>query len=255
MTEAVFSGVPARPGGFALRQQRDRNFFLLLVALIWVGILTGFGPQIRQRLLTGAAPYPLIVHFHAVAFVGWLALLTTQVLLIRARRPDIHRRLGLAGAGLAAVIIVTGPATALVMHAVTFGKAGRPPAFLAVQFTDILGFAGLVTAALVWRSNSAAHKRLMLLATLCISDAGFSRWLSAPLGSLLGSTYWAQFAAQYLPTDLLALGIGAYDLITRGRLYSAYVAGVVWTGALHMLAMALLFTAWWPPIANHLIGH
>jgi hypothetical protein len=253
---AVLPRLPqAAPRRFAASHRWDRNFFLALVALIWLGILMGFGPQIRTHLVTAAAPYPWIVHVHAAVFVGWLLLLSTQVLLIRAHRPDIHRRLGVAGAVLAAVMVVIGPATALVMHALTFGKSGKPPAFLAVQFTDMLGFAGMVTAALLWRTRSAAHKRLILMATLYISDAGFSRWLNAPITSLVGQGFWPQLTAQYLPSDLLVLAIGAYDLLTRGRLLPPYVGGVAWTAALQLSATAVLLSTWWPPIANHLVGH
>jgi hypothetical protein len=253
---AVLPGNPrAEPRRFALHHHWDRNFFLSVVVLIWLGVLLGFGPQILERLATTPAPYPIIVHFHAAAFVGWLVLLSTQVLLIRAQRPDIHRQLGMVGAALAGVMIIIGPATAVVVHAATFGKTGKPPAFLAVQFTDILAFAGLVIPALLWRTRSAAHKRLILLATIYISDAGFARWLNVPLVSLLGHGYWPALAAQYLPSDLLVLGIGAYDVLTRGRLHPAYTAGVAWTAMLQLLATAVLLSSWWPPIANHLIGH
>jgi hypothetical protein len=243
------------PRRFAPQHRWDRNFFLAVVALIWLGILMGFGPQIRQHLMSAAAPYPLIVHVHAAAFCAWLLLLTTQMLLIRAHRADIHRRLGVAGAALAGVMIILGPWTALVMHALTFGKAGKPPAFLGVQFTDMLAFATLVGAALALRGNASAHKRLILLATLYISDAGFSRWLNAPLSALLGHGYFAQLAAQYLPSDAVVLALGAYDLITRGRLHPAYLVGVIWMAALQLTGMALVFSSWWPPLANHLIGH
>lgn len=253
---AVQPRLPAAAAArFAPRHRWDRNFFLLIVAVIWLGVLMGFVPQIRQHFATPSAPYPLIVHIHAAAFVGWLLLLTTQVLLIRAHRPDIHRRLGIAGAVLAGVMIILGPATALYVHAHSPLGVGKSPSFLAVQLTDIVAFATLIIAALLLRGQSAAHKRLVLLATLYISDAGFARWLSIPIGTALGQGFWPQLTAQYLPNDLVVLGIGAYDLITRGRLLPAYAAGVAWTAALQLLAMALLFSAWWPPFANHLVGH
>ncbi|MEO9131689.1 MAG: hypothetical protein ABI240_10825 [Sphingomonas sp.] len=34
--------------------------------------------------------YPLIVHLHAAAFVGYLVLFTAQVALIRTSRLDLH---------------------------------------------------------------------------------------------------------------------------------------------------------------------
>ena len=62
------------------RYTRDRNVVLLLVGLVWLAIGAGFGPDIATHILSRASPYPLIVHAHALAFVGWLVLLTGQVL-------------------------------------------------------------------------------------------------------------------------------------------------------------------------------
>ena len=59
---------------------------------------------------------------------------------------------------------------------------GAPPDFLAVQLSDMLAFGTLSAAALLLRKDMAAHKRLMLLGTLYISDAGFARWLGDSLG-------------------------------------------------------------------------
>jgi len=53
------------------------------VALFWFGILMGFAPDIVQHVQKHKPPYPLVVHFHAAAFVSWLVLLTAPVLLIR----------------------------------------------------------------------------------------------------------------------------------------------------------------------------
>ena len=66
-------------GSFDNDYRSDRNFFLIYVVMIWFGILMGFAPKIIRRVQQHATPYPLMVHFHAVAFVGWLVLLTTQV--------------------------------------------------------------------------------------------------------------------------------------------------------------------------------
>lgn len=249
---------------FAPNHPWDRNFFLLWVGLIWLGLAMGFGPQIAQHFEMHAAPYPIIVHIHAAAFVGWVILLTVQILLIRSRRLDLHRRLGVFGAALAGAMILIGPATALIVHRLSFGQPGDNPAFLSVQLTDILAFAGLIAAALLWRHNPSAHKRLVLLATLYISDAGFARWLGLagphplfyPWLTHLGPTsLLALVVGLYLGNDILVIGLGAYDWITRGRLHPAYVAGVAWTAALQLTAVSLLTSPVWKPIALELIGH
>ncbi len=76
---SAFARIEWSPASFARTHSWDRNFFLLMVGLVWLGIGMGFGPEIVHRLHTHARPYPIIVHLHAVAFVGWLCLLTAQV--------------------------------------------------------------------------------------------------------------------------------------------------------------------------------
>jgi hypothetical protein len=242
-------------GAFPRRPEADRNAFLLLTALIWVGVLSGFGTDSFDHVRKHGLDYPLIVHFHAVAFVGWLSLFTTQVALIRNGRPDLHRRLGMAGAVLAGAMLVLGPATALTVDAARFVSKGETPEFLAVQFTDILAFAGLTGAGLLLRRTPAAHKRLMLLGLIYISDAGFARFLNGLVSAPLGHGFWGEMAGLYLGSDLLMLGLGAYDLATRHRLHPAYIAGVTWMIALQLTARALLHSPGWKVVALHLIGH
>ena len=148
-----------------------------------------------------------MVHFHAAVFVGWLLLLTAQILLIRIKRRDIHRKLGIAGVGLAAAIVVFGPITALTVDRQSLGLPGYHPQFLSVQLLDIIAFAGAAAAAIAMRSDPAAHKRLILLATLSLIDAGFSRTsLRHSLTLLLGHGFWPFMVEIYLANGLLIFG-------------------------------------------------
>ena len=88
MTATTIGDFPARPSA-------DRNAFLALTALVWVGVVSGFGTDSFDHVSKYGLDYPLIVHAHAMVFVGWLVLFTVQVSLIRAGRSDLHRRLGL----------------------------------------------------------------------------------------------------------------------------------------------------------------
>lgn len=242
---------------FAPYHKWDRNFFPLWVALIWLGVIMGFGPLVASQVENHQSlPFrPSIVPIHGIVFVGWLVLLTAQVLLIRSRRVDIHRELGIAGIVLAGVMVILGAATAVIVNRVLFGEPGRDPAFLGVEFTDMTAFAGLAGAAFLLTRQSAAHKRLILLATLYISDAGFARWLGPTVSAHLGtSSLWALLATLYLGNDVLVLGLGAYDWITRRRLHPAYVAGVAWTAALQLTAALLVTSPAWRSIALRLLG-
>ena len=244
----------ARPG-FAPSHKWDRNFFLILLGFIWLAILVGFGSDMARHFKTHEAPYPLIVHFHAAAFVGWLVLLTVQIFLIRFNKWHIHKRLGIFGACLAIVMVILGPATAMIVDGMGYLKDHQPPVFLAVQFTDIGAFAGLVAAAILLRRTSAAHKRLILLATLYITDAGFARFLGDPLEKLLGDSPPATWCVLYLCSFLLVLALGIYDLVTRKRLHPAYIGGVAWIVVMQVTGVTLLLSPWWAPISMHFIGH
>jgi hypothetical protein len=245
---------PARPPApFPAQHPWDRNFFLTWVALIWAGVLGGFVPEIVQHVATHQKPFPWIIHVHAVFFMGWLVLLTAQVGLIRLRRPDLHRRLGAIMVFWAAAMIVVGPATAVVMDRLHMAERGPDAtAFFAVQGTDILSFAVLTGAALLLRGQAAAHKRLMLLGTLYITDAGFGRLLGGPLSHLFGPV--GTIAAAYGAVDMLVLGLGAYDLFTRRRLHPAYLAGVACVVLFQVVAVTALFTPAWKTLSVRLIG-
>ena len=240
---------------FAPYRRGDRNFFLIYVALIWLGIVMGFGGDIQDHIAKHKPPYPLIVHVHAAAFLGWMIVLTVQVLLIRRGRRDLHRKLGLAAVALAATMIVLGPATAIVVQRAQVGTPDSDPAFFAIQFTDILAFAGLATGAFLLRGNPPAHKRLMLMAAVYISDAGFARWLGSSLHGIFGTSLPGQLLADYFPNILLFLGIGAYDLVTRRRLHPVYVVGLAWAFACMLTAEVLYPAPWWKPVALKMIGH
>jgi len=119
---------------------------------------------------------------------------------------------------------------------------------------DIVGFAGVVAAAIALRAEPSAHKRLMLLAMLAIVDAGFGRWLGDPLTKLLGDGFWPFMAETYLANIILIAGIGGYDLITRRRLHPAYLAGAAWVLATQATASWLYISPFWKLVALNLIG-
>ena len=188
-------------------------------------------------------------------FLAWLALLTTQVLLVRSRRLDLHRRLGMIGAGLVPVMIVLALSAAWVMDRHDLGTKNADPSFLAIQLVDMIVFAPLAIAALLLRGDPPAHKRLILLATFRIIDAGFDRLMGFVFPSLSYTDFWQNYASAYAGTDLLVLALGAYDLVTRRRLHPAYIAGAGWLLLVELTGNWLYVTPAWKPIALRLLGH
>lgn len=247
------------PASFARTHRWDRNFHLMMVVLIWLGIGMGFVPEIVHRLQTHAPPYPVIVHVHAAVFVAWLCLLTAQVMLVRTRRTDLHMKLGMAGMYLSPVMVVLGIATAVVVDRLHAGKPGANSAFLSIQLSDILNFAVMASAAFALRRTPSAHKRLILLATIFIANAGFARWWEGPILHWVTRHhgeigYWAYAAGLFLSDFLLVLLMGAYDLVTRRRLHPAYMFGALFGLLVEALAIGLYVSPGWKPVTSRLLG-
>jgi len=241
-------------GVFAANHRWDRNFHLVMIGLAWVGIVMGFGGSIANHITQHRPAYPIIVHFHAVVFMSWLVLFTVQIFLIRYRKVAVHRRLGMVMAVIAAIMVILGPATALTVQHARMNDPHADPAFLSIQLTDLLAFAGLITAGLWLRRMPSAHKRLMLLGTLYITDAGFARWLADGVIHALGEGIVAFWTALYLAPNVLFILVCAYDLVTRRRLHPACLLGLVWIAANQVTAVALYNTPAWTACAKKIIA-
>lgn len=241
---------------FAPSHRFDRAFYLGFALVAWAVVAIGFGPGLADHLAGRLPPPPLILHVHAVAFFGWLALFTTQTVLIGRQRVGLHRQLGLFGAGLAVLMVYLGIATALAVHRERFEAGhGERIAFLIVQIMGMAIFAVCVALALLLRNRPAAHKRLMLLATVELLGAGFGRSLGRVLMKQLGAGLvgfpLALFAGGYLLVGLAML----YDLGTRRRIHPVYLAGLPCMMAAHLLMSGIYHHPGWPPIVQKLIGH
>ena len=225
------------------------------VLAIWLAIVLGFAIDMVARARSGTLSFPLIVHLHVIAYAGWLVLLAVQVWLVRTGRVAVHRRLGVAALVLLPAMLVLGPATAF------YGVADNPYmpdkwiAWLSVNYTNAFGSVALLTAGLLMRRNAAAHKRLMLMGTIALTEPGFSRiWLSF-LEARLGEGYVPFYFSTYIGTLVLVIAVGAYDLATRRRLHPAYIAAALWIFANEALATWLFYQPFWLTAMKRMTGH
>lgn len=227
---------PARPAPRSMPRvvRYDRWFYGGMAAALGSTVLAGFAPTYYVRLLDGGpmatlsgGPFTLLVHVHGALFTAWVLLFIVQTALVASRRTAVHRRLGLAGALLAAAMFVAG----LLLAVGTAARGAAPPGvdplvFLAIPLFDMVLFALFVTAAIALRRDIEAHKRLMLLAYVSIVVAAVARLPGVlPLGPL----------AFFGLTFLFILVAGIYDLLSRGRVHRVYV----WGGALYAVSVPL----------------
>jgi hypothetical protein len=228
-------------------------FYAGMAVVMALTVFVGFAPTYYLRVfygrptVTGATSLSSLAHLHGALFTSWVLLFIVQTALVANHRVDVHRRLGIAGAFLAAAMIAVGILTAVKTAARGAGPPGADPlAFLAIPLGDMAVFSVFVTAALWLRRRKEAHKRLMLLAYIAIIAAAVARLPGVlPLGPL-------GFYGLALVLLLLAV---IYDLVSRRRVDPAYV----WGGALLVASVPLRLmasgTETWRSMAEFLVRH
>ena len=214
--------------------RHDRLFYGGMAAALGLTVFAGFARTYYLRLFAGGpkatltgGPFTALVHVHGALFTAWVLLFIVQTALVASRRVAVHRRLGLAGAVLAAAMVVAGTILAIGTAARGAAPPGVDPlAFLAIPIFDMILFASFMTTALALRRDREAHKRLMLLAYISIIVAALARLPGVlPLGppGFFGLAF------------LFIVVAGIYDLLSRRRLHRAYV----WGGAIFLVSVPL----------------
>ena len=227
-------------------RQGIRRFYVGMAIAILVTVFLGFSRSYFLKAHYGTPELSLLLHIHGLVFTCWVLLFLTQTTLVAAGRTDLHRKLGVGGAVLAALVLIVGTATAILR--VKGGSApipGVPPlAFLAVPLFDMVVCAILIGAGLTLRHRLDAHKRLMTLATISLMSAPIAR---LPIGVLQAGP-----PAFFGLTDLFIVAMLVYDLATRRRIHPATIWGGLVIVASQPLRLMISGTAAWMAFAGWL---
>jgi hypothetical protein len=205
--------------------QPTRRWFFVGMALAFIATsIAGFLPAIINPA-TRRAPLTLLAAVHGIVFLLWLFLYLAQALLIANRRVDLHRRLGLAGVGVMALVIYFGFTTMTATIRRGFDLSGDQhmdphpdgtttfdaPTAMIFNFSSLATFGILAAAAISFRRRPDLHKKLMLFANISL--------MVAPIAHFLGHIRSAWFAAIYLLLYLLFLLTPmVYDFLVMKRI-------------------------------------
>jgi hypothetical protein len=226
----------------------DRQFTAAIVAAILLIVLVGFSrsfflvPLFRSEP-AWAATEP-IFYLHGTVFTAWFALLAYQTFLVRQHSLRLHRKVGYAGAGLGAAVVLLGIYASV--HAANrpggfMGVPFPPQQFLAIPILEILLFAAFLALAVVNRNYPASHKRLMLLASIDLLGAPIARIpLMVPaLPFWIDSVVYSGFV----------VALGYWDLQTRGKLRPETIFGGLALVLVNFAALPIGATPQWQNFA------
>lgn len=197
------------------RGRDDLPFFRTTITAMAAVLVAGF---VIQRA-TGRSSFdaPLIVHLHALTFMGWVAIVVTQAWLVAGGRTGLHRMLGGLAAAWLCAMLVLGPLVTLA--AVRTGRVPFffvPQHFLLVNSATLLGAAGFVVAALALRKDRDWHPRLQIGAFMMLMGPGIGRIIPMPL-----LAPWAFEIATVIPLVVPLIGM-ARDKRVHGKAHPAW---------------------------------
>jgi hypothetical protein len=236
--------VPARtlPG-----TRFDHLFFAVVAWLMLITVFFGFAPSYYLAGTLQAKLPSLAIHVHAVVFSCWILLLIAQTSLTAAGRTDIHRRLGIIGFLLACSMLIVG-VWAATDQLVRGSHLRDPLGFYISPLANVIAFAILIVFAYRARFDSAAHKRLIIVASTALLTAPIARWhLHWSIGRQ--RVFGVRHPAAELISYTFILFLIAYDIWATRRIHRA----TVWAGAfligLQLIAPFFGRTAVWHAFA------
>ena len=224
-----------------------RGRFYVGIALFMTAIVVaGFWPSYFGPLFHGNVARPWVIQLHGLVFVGWMALLLAQVVLVSRGRTRLHRKLGTFGIVYGCLVLAMGLvvsfAAPLLHLAAGEWDMDRAAGFLLVTLGDMTLFGMFFGAAIVYRRQPEIHKRLILTATAALLFAAVGRipFIESlfPAGVSGTSLIRPLFIFDLVWLSPLLVGMG-YDWITRRRVHPAYVIG---TMGLFIGSARILFT-------------
>ncbi|HZI19336.1 MAG TPA: hypothetical protein VEY09_12150 [Pyrinomonadaceae bacterium] len=241
------SDVVRRPAADARRRPSDRGLFLWAAILFPLFVLVGYFKSYYFSAFFDVRPIAnSLVHAHGVVMSVWVLYFSAQVALVRSKNVRLHRRMGMAGVGLAALVVVVGLATAYDAHLVRgAAPAGlNPHGFLLIPLFDMLLFVLFFGAAVYYRRRPAEHKSLMLLTAINFLPAAVGRIPLAPAEYMI---LWA-----FGVPAVLALACLGWHTAKHGRLNRVFAAGVLLLIASGPLRIIIAGSQTWLELAARL---
>jgi len=158
-------------------RRADDVFFTAMSVLMLLIVLVGFAPSYFLQGAVFAHLPSLLVHLHGAVFSTWIILFVIQTSLVATGHIRFHRKLGVLGAVIAALMVILGvlaPFGTLRRGAV-LPSFFTPASFLIANVIGILIFGAFVAVAIWKRNNAKVHKRIMFIANVMLMPPALGR--------------------------------------------------------------------------------
>jgi uncharacterized membrane protein YozB (DUF420 family) len=236
------------------RWTRENVFFTAMAVGMTIVVFVGFSQSFFLRPMLPEAPEwaapETVFYIHGLIFSAWMVLLLIQTSLVGSHQIQTHRRLGISGAFLAALMVIVGVLISIVAARRPGGFIGAtvpPLQELVIPIFDMVLFGLFAGLAIACRRNSQSHKRLILLATINLLHTAIAR---IPMPNIGISSYIINHSL----ADVFIIFLVTWDLITIRRLHPV----TLWAGLLTIVSQPLRLwvadTQPWLSMAGWVVG-
>src|SRR6478736_4601771 len=245
------------PTQIAARASTQYFYFYMALSCAAVAFL-GFAPTYLLPMAARTFKSNPIVHIHGLVFFAWTLFFCFQSWLAASGRIANHRSVGMIGISFATAMTIFGVLVTInsMKTAAASGFKEEGIAFAIVPLSGILFFAVALALAIAAVRRPERHKRLMLLAGICLLDAAVGRWFLvflAPPGAAgpppVGVTIVAALVAYLLLVPAIV-----FDWRTRGRPHPVYLFGGAALIAVKLLNLPISASAWWHSFAGGILA-
>jgi hypothetical protein len=239
---------PAAQEKSKLERRSSHRVFIWAALILTLCVFVGFSRTYYLHRLFGKPDLRLFLHVHGIVMTSWVVLFLVQTLLVSARKVELHRKLGFLGIAAAVLVLMFGvTATTLAARREVVAHAPDVPiviTVLALELTQMLTFGGLVFAGLWLRNRPQYHKRLMVLATLCMVPNALVRL----------TFWWPSFILPLVLWTLMIVSIAIADSTIHRRLHPVFAKWAPLQICLLWMAYFVGVSPVWQSFAQHAVG-
>lgn len=223
------------------------KFFLILGSAGLLAVLAGFLKTFILPISAGNFKAPPIIFIHGFLATAWIVLFIVQSFLIQANNYKAHKKLGYFGLAIAVGTAITIVPAGLqqVNRELALNLGQTAISGIVGAMTTSLMFLFLVLAGIQLRNTTAAHKRLMALATIVLLWPAWFRFRHY-FPSVSNPEIWF---AVVLADSIIIIGI-VWDKLVNKKVHWVFL----YLGPLiifeHILEVLLFDSNPWRMIAN-----
>lgn len=176
-------------------------FSLILLTIVVLGFgaraifFPEYWPPVRSTLIV-----------HILVTGGWFILTVYQANLVRERKMKQHMALGRYGVVFAILVVLTGTLMIVELNSRDFSWLQ-----VASNSVNMVTFTIFFGAAIAWRRDGRAHKRMILFASLALMSPAIARLLQVLGAEVLTHPIWL----------LLCVTVAAFDIRSEARVTRA----------------------------------